>query len=169
MPAWFPDSATGFLNTVHLGTAQRCSTQQTTNGTPNAAKLLHDPMFTHHSSQSIGSIPGPRSAVTVALALLAGLITGVSAMASSTEMPTTSTPNATATRPTAKIESQPVTETSSAVTVNVTAAQAARAARHEFGGKVLGVMLEANSKTPYYRVRLISRGEVHIVRINAHE
>lgn len=161
MHAWFPDSATGFLNTVHLGTAQQCSTHQTTNGTPSAAKLQHDLMFTHHPPQPIGSIPGTRSAVTVALMLLAGLITGVSAMAS--------TPNATATRSTAKIESQPTTKTSSAVTINVTAAQAARAARHEFGGKVLGVMLEANSKTPYYRVRLISRGEVHIVRINAHE
>lgn len=53
--------------------------------------------------------------------------------------------------------------------INVTAAQAARAARHEYGGKVLGVQLEANTKAPYYRVRLISSGRVHVVSVNAHK
>lgn len=56
-----------------------------------------------------------------------------------------------------------------AVTVNVTPAQAARAARHEYGGKILGVQLEADDGPPYYRVRLLRGGKVHVVIVSAHQ
>jgi len=57
-----------------------------------------------------------------------------------------------------------------ATIINITAAQAARAARHEYGGKVLGVQLKQNDNDgPFYRVRLISRGRIHVVSINAHK
>lgn len=55
------------------------------------------------------------------------------------------------------------------VQVNVSAAQAARAARREYGGKVLGVILEAQDQSPYYQVKLLSGGQVRVVRVTAHQ
>lgn len=55
------------------------------------------------------------------------------------------------------------------VNINVSAAQAARAARHEYGGKVLSVILAANDDTPYYQVKLLSSGQVRVVHVTAHQ
>lgn len=52
--------------------------------------------------------------------------------------------------------------------INITPAQAARAARNVYGGRVLGVRLETDVKPPYYRVRLIKKGKMRVVRVTAH-
>lgn len=55
------------------------------------------------------------------------------------------------------------------VSVNVSAAQAARTARQEYGGKVLGVILEEDAHAPYYRVKLLDGGRVRVVHVSAHK
>jgi uncharacterized membrane protein YkoI len=46
--------------------------------------------------------------------------------------------------------------------------QAADTATQQHGGKVLDTKLERPKKgPPFYRVKLLSKGQVHIVRINA--
>lgn len=51
--------------------------------------------------------------------------------------------------------------------VNVSASQAARAARRKYGGKVLSVMLDTDAKAPYYRIKLLSAGQVRVVHVMA--
>lgn len=48
-----------------------------------------------------------------------------------------------------------------------TAADAAREARREYGGKVLSVTREENGRQAYYRVKLLDNGHVRVVRISA--
>src|SRR5699024_3243017 len=48
---------------------------------------------------------------------------------------------------------KPTPDKTQVARINVTAAQAARTARNEYGGKVLGVRLEASDQAPYYRVK----------------
>ncbi len=55
-----------------------------------------------------------------------------------------------------------------AVTVNVSPAQAARSARDQYGGKVLGVTLASEARAPYYRVKLLEGGSVRVVHVAAH-
>lgn len=46
--------------------------------------------------------------------------------------------------------------------------EAARKAQSEHGGKVLGVELrEPNDKPPFYRVKLMKKGKVRIMRVRA--
>lgn len=61
------------------------------------------------------------------------------------------------------------TATTITIAINVTAAQAARAARHEYGGRILGVQLEDSAQAPYYRVKLLNGGRVLVVHITAHQ
>lgn len=58
---------------------------------------------------------------------------------------------------------------SSAVTINVTAAQAARAARLEYGGRILAVILVTDAESPYYRIKLLGNGQLRVVRVTAHK
>lgn len=51
--------------------------------------------------------------------------------------------------------------------VDISAAQAGHAARKQYGGKVLSVTLETGSSAKYYRVKLLSGGQVRVVRISA--
>jgi len=51
--------------------------------------------------------------------------------------------------------------------VNISASQAARVARRQYGGKVLAVILDADTKAPYYRVKLLSAGRVRVVHVTA--
>ncbi|HLQ85853.1 MAG TPA: PepSY domain-containing protein [Salinisphaeraceae bacterium] len=53
-------------------------------------------------------------------------------------------------------------------TVNISAAEAAHAARSEYGGRILGVNLEEDVERPYYRVKLLRNGQLRVVYINAH-
>ncbi len=55
-----------------------------------------------------------------------------------------------------------------AVAVNVSPAQAARSARDQYGGKVLGVTLASEARAPYYRVKLLDGGSVRVVHVAAH-
>lgn len=68
-----------------------------------------------------------------------------------------------------KNDSKPRKNEPESVPVNVSAAQAARAARQEYGGKVLGVILEADARAPYYRVKLLDGGRVRVVHVAAHQ
>ncbi|MDN5781820.1 MAG: hypothetical protein L0H23_07325, partial [Luteimonas sp.] len=96
------------------------------------------------------------------------LLTVAPAIAKSAKAPATRNGHTAAVTQQALLEPD-VAKTRSAAIINVTAAQAARAARHEYGGKVLGVQLEDDPEKPYYRVRLISRGRIHVVSVNAHK
>lgn len=50
----------------------------------------------------------------------------------------------------------------------MTSEDAARIAQQEHGGKVLGVELrEPNDRPPFYRVKLLQKGKVRIVRVRA--
>ncbi|MES1948916.1 hypothetical protein C84B14_16285 [Salinisphaera sp. C84B14] len=50
---------------------------------------------------------------------------------------------------------------------NVAPAEAARRASREYGGRVLNVVLEDGPGGPYYRVKLLDGGRVHIVHVEA--
>lgn len=102
------------------------------------------------------------------LTLLLGLLTALPAVAATATLAAADSSQATQI---AQQNSTPKqTQTRTVTIINVTAAQAARSARHEYGGKVLGVRLEqTDNKPPFYRVRLISRGRVHVVSVNAHK
>lgn len=52
---------------------------------------------------------------------------------------------------------------------NVAPGEAARRARHKYGGRVLNVILEQGASGPYYRVKLLDGGRVRVVRINARD
>lgn len=54
-------------------------------------------------------------------------------------------------------------------TINVSPAEAARAARRDYGGRILSVVLVTGAETPYYRVRLLSDGQLRVVHVKAHE
>jgi|GEM_PF-6426805 len=56
-----------------------------------------------------------------------------------------------------------------AVSINVSAAQAARNAHEEYGGRILNVTLNKDNEPPYYRVKLLRNGHVRVVHITAHE
>src|SRR5699024_9694757 len=102
-------------------------------------------------------------------ALLLGMVACLPAAAGTV---TASTPAGSGSEAATRIaanDSKKAPDTKQVVPINVSAAQAARAARHEYGGKVLGVRLEAGDKAPYYRVRLLSGGRVQVVHVTAHE
>lgn len=123
-------------------------------------------MFTPRPPQPAQAAPNRRSVSRWAGALLLGMTFCLPASAGTA--PTPNRPDTAATQ-LAAASSKAAPVTSQVVRINVTAAQAARAARHEYGGKVLGVRLEANDKAPYYRVKLLSGGQVQVVHVTAHE
>lgn len=50
---------------------------------------------------------------------------------------------------------------------NVAPGEAARRAAREYGGRVLNVVLEDGPGGPYYRVKLLDGGRVHVVHVEA--
>lgn|GEM_PF-1399183 len=50
---------------------------------------------------------------------------------------------------------------------NVAPGEAARRATREYGGRVLNVVLEDGPGGPYYRVKLLDGGRVHVVHVEA--
>lgn len=99
-----------------------------------------------------------------------GLLVALPAAADSARAPATDSGQPTQVAQAKQAPTQRNGQAKNVTIINVTAAQAARAARHEYGGKVLGVQLkQSDNKGPFYRVRLISRGRVHVVSVNAHK
>lgn len=125
-------------------------------------------MFTPRRSQSAQATRNRRSDSHRAYSWTGLLLLGM-AICLPASAGTASAPSGQAATHLAAANGKTAPDTMQVVRINVSAAQAARAARHEYGGKVLAVRLEANGKAPYYRVKLLSGGRVQVVHVTAHE